>query len=95
MFSVVGQYISEGMAQAMAEVFRRVSAKNIAQAPRRHIGLQEVEEEKLTYIPIKEINLDDNGLKDTAFAHILSALATQPTLKRIIYINNEIGARSI
>lgn len=23
-----------------------------------------VEEEKVTYIPIREINLDDNGLKD-------------------------------
>ena len=39
--------------------------------------------------------MDDNGLKDTAFAHILCALATQPALKRISYVNNEIGAKSI
>lgn len=50
-----------------------------------------VEEEKVPYIAIKEINLDDNGLKDTAFSYILKALATQPGLKRISYVNNEIG----
>ena len=49
----------------------------------------------MPYIPIREINLDDNGLKDHAFAHILNALATQPTLKRLSYVNNEIGERSI
>ena len=54
-----------------------------------------VEEEKVPYIPIREINLDDNGLTDTAFASILSALVTQPAIKRISYVNNEIGARSI
>jgi len=54
-----------------------------------------VEEEKVPYIPIREINLDDNGLKDAAFAHILNALATQPTLKRLSYVNNEIGTKSI
>ena len=54
-----------------------------------------VEEEKVPYIPIREINLDDNGLKDGAFAQILSALATQPALKRLSYVNNELGAKSI
>ena len=54
-----------------------------------------VEEKKMPYIPIREINLDDNGLTDTAFASILSALVTQPAIKRISYVNNEIGARSI
>ena len=49
----------------------------------------------MPYIPIREINLDDNGLKDSAFAHILNALATQPALKRLSYVNNEIGAKSI
>ena len=49
----------------------------------------------MPYIPIREINLDDNGLKDPAFAHILNALATQPALKRLSYVNNEIGAKSI
>ena len=49
----------------------------------------------MPYIPIREINLDDNGLKDSAFSHILSALSTQPTLKRLSYVNNEIGAKSI
>ena len=54
-----------------------------------------VEEDKVTYIPIREINLDDNGLKDAAFAHILEALASQPAVKSISYVNNEIGAKSI
>ena len=45
----------------------------------------------MPYIPIREINLDDNGLTDTAFASILSALVTQPAIKRISYVNNEIG----
>ena len=49
----------------------------------------------MPYIPIREINLDDNGLTDTAFASLLSALVTQPAIKRISYVNNEIGARSI
>ena len=35
-----------------------------------------VDESEVPYIPIQEINLDDNGLKDHAFAMILSALAT-------------------
>lgn len=55
----------------------------------------DVKEEEVAYIVIKEINLDDNGLKDAAFADILSALATQPSLKRISYVNNEIGQKSI
>ena len=44
---------------------------------------------------MKEIILDDNGLKDSSFANILAALATQPSLKRLTYVNNELGARSI
>ena len=69
----------------MAEVLRKVSEqssnnetiaqvkkKNTFAAPKSH----KVEEEKVPYIPIREINLDDNGLTDTAFASILSALVT-------------------
>jgi len=76
------------MAQAMSEVLHCRGAANIRKQA-------EVDEERVTYIPIKEINLDDNGLKDASFAHILESLATQPSLKRICYINNEIGAKSI
>ncbi len=41
------------------------------------------------------MNFDDNGLKDSAFASILKALATQPSLKRLSYVNNEIGSQSV
>jgi len=47
------------------------------------------------YMPLTEINLDSNGLKDGAFAHILGALETQPRLKRISYVNNEFGQKSV
>ena len=56
---------------------------------------EEVKEDQVNYIPIKEINLDDNGLKDASFAAILSSLRTQPHLRRISYVNNEIGIKSI
>ena len=39
--------------------------------------------------------MDDNGLKDGSFASILAALATHPSLKRLTYVNNEIGGKSI
>jgi len=39
--------------------------------------------------------LDDNGLKDVAFSSILGAIATQPSLRRINYVNNEIGSKSV
>ena len=44
---------------------------------------------------MREVNFDDNGMKDSAFAHILAALATQTGLKRLSYVNNEIGDKSI
>jgi hypothetical protein len=53
------------------------------------------EDDEVPYIQIREVNFDDNGLKDTAFASILKALATQPSLKRISYVNNEIGSKSV
>ena len=64
----------------MAEVLRNVNveantneyAKNPTQVRQHSVVL----DEQVAYIPIKEINLDDNGLKDEAFAFILSALAT-------------------
>ena len=90
----MGQYISPGMASAMSEVLRRIIPDRKGLKP--HAGHDhaldfDVKEEEVAYIVIKEINLDDNGLKDAAFADILSALATQPSLKRISYVNNEIG----
>lgn len=99
-FSIVGQFISQGMAQAMSEVLRSVlrskggtpmgHASNTA-----HLSQKPVDMERVPYFPVEEINLDDNGLKDQAFSMILSALATQPCLKRISYVNNEIGVKSI
>jgi hypothetical protein len=44
---------------------------------------------------LKELIFDDNGLKDAAFASILSALQTQKGLKKISYSCNEIGSKSI
>ena len=96
--SVVGHYISEGMAQAMAEVLRRAVQEHTEEIQKKlglNLKTHVVEEEKVPYISVREINLDDNGLKDAAFAHILSALATQPGLKRLNYVNNEIGGKSI
>ena len=95
----MGHYISEGMAQAMAEVLRRAVQEQTEEITKK-LGFHQqkthiVEEEKVPYISIREINLDDNGLKDAAFAHILNALATQPGLKRLNYVNNEIGGKSI
>ena len=108
-FNCVGQFISEGMAEAMGEVLRHrkvievdASLPSAVTSPGKLSLLSQVkqkihvvEEEKVTYIPIREINLDDNGLKDQAFANILGALATQPALKRMNYVSNEIGAKSI
>lgn len=80
---MVGQFISEGMAKAMAEVLRCVKRKtatpllepqsNTSSFAQLHGA---AEDEEVPYIPIKEINLDDNGLKDCSFAAILNALAT-------------------
>ena len=92
--SIVGQHIGEGMAQAMSSVFTRA----IVEKPQNGDQSQSEEvkeEEDFSYIPVKEIILDDNGLKDSSFANILAALATQPSLKRLTYVNNELGARSI
>ena len=92
------------MAKAMGEVLRQRGVQTVDPAkknllstvtPPPKVTTTAVEEEKVTYIPIREINLDDNGLKDQAFAYILNALATQPALRRINYVHNEIGAKSI
>lgn len=93
--SIVGQYLSDGMAHAMSEVFRRVTMEKNCDARSSPQQNYEVNEEEVGYIVVKEINLDDNGLKDGAFAQILAALSTQPSLRRISYVNNEIGAKSI
>ena len=61
------------MAQAMADVMRRVAIVSSHQDSNK---TEEVKEDQVNYIPIKEINLDDNGLKDASFAAILSSLRT-------------------
>lgn len=79
----------------MAEVFKRVIIHKVdPKNPTPHHKIA-IAEDKVGYIPIREINLDDNGLKDASFAAILGALATQPAVKRISYVNNEIGSKSI
>ena len=84
------------MAKAMSEVFWRVGVEKKTTSPEQVVKKkEEVKEEDVSYIPVKEINLDDNGLKDGSFASILESLATQTALKRLTYVNNEIGAKSI
>lgn len=84
------------MAKAMSEVFMRAVIERTS-SPLDQAGhsSQDGKEEEVSYIQVKELNLDDNGLKDGSFASILAALATQPSLKRLTYVNNEIGAKSI
>lgn len=79
----------------MADVMRRVGIGAVHHNDSNGKSLDEVNEDQLNYIPIKEINLDDNGLKDASFATILSSLRTQPHLRRISYVNNEIGSKSV
>ena len=66
-FNCVGHFISEGMAEAMGEVLRQRGhpqpKKDLAKMV-SVISAKIAEEEQITYIPIREINLDDNGLKD-------------------------------
>ena len=83
------------MAQAMADVMRRVGIGAVHHHEPNGKSSDEVKEDQVNYIPIKEINLDDNGLKDASFAAILSSLRTQPHLRRISYVNNEIGSKSV
>ena len=58
------------MAEAMAEVLRHRSLNEpgVNKKPSIFGSLikqnKPIEEDKVTYIPIREINLDDNGLKD-------------------------------
>ena len=68
-FNCVGHYIGEGMAEAMGEVLRQRGTiqqpvKDLKKQLSMIVGKNPIEEEKVTYIPIREINLDDNGLKD-------------------------------
>ena len=46
-------------------------------------------------LQLKEINLDDNGLKDEQFCTILEALNKQKFLNKVSYVNNELGEQSI
>ena len=89
---MVGQYISEGMASAMAEVLKKWMYRSEGHG---EVKSSQKEEDKVQYIPVKEVNFDDNGLKDGAFAEILKSLATQNGLKRISYVNNEIGEKTV
>lgn len=67
-FNCVGHFISEGMAEAMGEVLRQRGSLQPKHDLKKAVSVLStktaVEEEKVTYIPIREINLDDNGLKD-------------------------------
>ena len=42
-----------------------------------------------------EINLDYNGLKDEEFYLFLKALQQNKTLRKITYVNNEMGSKSV
>lgn len=44
---------------------------------------------------IRELYLDDNGLKDSMFAEILKGLLYQEGLKKLIYKNNEFNINSV
>ena len=46
-------------------------------------------------LQLREINLDDNGLKDGEFSIILQALNKQKLLQKVSYVNNEIGDKSV
>ena len=46
-------------------------------------------------LQLKEINLDDNGLKDEQFCTILEALNKQKFLSKVSYVNNELGEQSV
>jgi len=63
----------------MAEVLRKAAEGRTTPLLEGKLGNNpkvRVDEEKVLYIPIQEVNFDDNGLKDPAFAMVLSALAT-------------------
>ena len=79
----------------MAEVLRNVSVEYFKKPGLKSNIPKFTNENNAPYIAIREINLDDNGLKDKSFAYILNAISTQQSLKRISYVNNEIGANSI
>lgn len=42
-----------------------------------------------------EINFDFNGMRDEQFYLILKSLANHKSLKKITYVNNEMGKKSI
>lgn len=42
----------------------------------KNISSSDVKDDQATNFPIREINLDDNGLKDISFAWILQALSS-------------------
>ncbi len=83
------------MAHALAEVLARVHSDNAELNDMKFTAKADEDIDQVPYISIKEVNFDDNGLKDSAFASILKALATQPSLKRLSYVNNEIGSQSV
>lgn len=48
----------------MSEVLRKVSEQTVAPLDTKNPVKILVDEAEVPYIPIQEINLDDNGLKD-------------------------------
>ena len=66
----------------MSEVFRCIQIEEEEKSPDssterlRSPKSEEKKKQEESYIPVREINLDDNGLKDPSFACILAAIAT-------------------
>ena len=76
---------------AMAEVFECKDSTFYDPIPEVE-GVPVIPEKKADdFIEVQELNLDDNGLKDTGFSLILKALATQKPVRSISYVNNEMG----
>ena len=82
-FNITGQYISQGLARAIGEL---LVPEDCEDAP---LGID------YRSLKLREINLDDNGLKDEQFAIILEALNKQKFLNKVSYVNNEIGPKSV
>lgn len=82
-FNVTGQYISAGLAKAIGQLLMPEDEEDaVLSADSRSLQL-------------KEINLDDNGLKDEQFCTILEALNKQKFLNKVSYVNNELGEQSV
>jgi Ran GTPase-activating protein (RanGAP) involved in mRNA processing and transport len=77
--SVIGQFISEGMASALGILLKERNARKL-------MGAIEA---------IQEVTLDDNGLKDKATHMIFEAILHVTGLKVLNYSNNQLGLDSV